>query len=345
MNIAPSKVRCHFPLKHLNTFGIKAYAQNFILIKEVEPLKALLMNHVRPGVNILPLGGGSNILFTQDFEGLVIKNEITGIDVLEHNEEWVTVRVGAGVVWHDFVSYCVDQDWGGIENLSLIPGTVGAAPIQNIGAYGVELKDVFVELEALEIATGKSHIFKKEACQFGYRNSIFKNEIKGKYIITHVILKLTKQHHQFNISYGAISKVLTEKGITQPSLKAISDTVIEIRSSKLPNPAEVGNCGSFFKNPEIPLEQFQLLEKQYPNLPHYPASQAHLIKIPAGWLIDQCGWKGKQVGNVGTYHKQALVLVNLGNATGEEAKAFAKQIQQSVTDTFGIQLDAEVNIL
>lgn len=345
MNITPSKVRCHFPLKSLNTFGVKAYASNFVLIRDVAYLQELLSNYVREEVAVLVLGGGSNILFTQDFQGLVIKNEITGKEIIEENDSWVKVKVGGGEVWHDFVLYSIEQGWGGIENLSLIPGTVGAAPIQNIGAYGVELKDVFVELEAIDIHTGELKKFTKQECQFDYRNSIFKQELKGAFVITSVTFLLTKNTHQYNISYGAISKTLEAAGIVELSPKVISDAVIEIRSSKLPDPEEIGNCGSFFKNPVIDAKHFGEIEAKYPSIPSYPTANPGKIKVPAGWLIEQCGWKGKQVGNVGTYHKQALVLVNLGNATGLEAKALAMDIQQSVKEQFGIALQPEVNIL
>lgn len=345
INIAPSKVRCHFSLKQLNTFGVKAYASNFVLIQDIDFLQELLKNYIREEVEILILGGGSNILFTQDFPGMVIKNGIKGIEVLAEDEHFATVKVGGGEVWHDFVLHAIDQNWGGIENLSLIPGTVGAAPIQNIGAYGVEQKDVFVGLDAIEIRTGKKVSFLKDECDFGYRNSIFKNELKGKLFITHVTFKLTKADHQINTSYGAISKQLEENKVSNPSIKDISDAVISIRNSKLPNPLEIGNCGSFFKNPEVPKRKFQALSYHHPELPHYPASKDGHVKIPAGWLIEQCGWKGKRMGNVGTFSKQALVLINHGNATGEEAKDFAMMIQQSVKDTFGIKLEPEVNIL
>lgn len=345
MNIAPSKVRCHFPLKQLNTFGVKAYASNFVLIRDRDYLQDLLSNYVRKEVDVLVLGGGSNILFTQDYQGLVIKNEITGIDTVEETADWVKVKVGGGEVWHDFVMHCVANDWGGVENLSLIPGSVGAAPIQNIGAYGVELKDVFESLEAVHLDTGVLHTFTKAECEFGYRNSVFKTSLKGQFMITSVTFTLTKHNHRFNTSYGAIAKVLEEQGVEALSLKAVSDAVIAIRTSKLPNPAEIGNCGSFFKNPEITKEQFETIAKQHPNIPHYSASKPSLIKVPAGWLIEQCGWKGKAVGNVGTYHKQALVLINLGNATGEEAKNMAYEIQASVAQNFGVELQPEVNIL
>lgn len=288
------------------------------------------------------LGGGSNILFVNDFEGLVIHLNIKGREIIEENDKEVLIRVGAGENWHETVMYAVDNGWGGIENLSLIPGSVGAAPIQNIGAYGVELEDVFESLEAIDLETGISKTFDKKSCKFGYRDSVFKNELKGKYIITEVTLRLQKDP-DVNRTYGALSEHLKEKGISDPDIKDISETVISIRQSKLPDPAKIGNTGSFFKNPVISEEAFRELQKEYPEIPNYPAGDE--IKIPAAWLIDQCGWKGKQIGDAGVHKAHALVIVNYGNANGGEIIELAEKIRHSVFKKFGVKLIPEVNIV
>ncbi|MEH0155665.1 UDP-N-acetylmuramate dehydrogenase [Limibacter armeniacum] len=330
-------------LKPFNTFGVEISANQFVTVKSAEDVIELLSNEEVRNLPKLILGGGSNILFTQDVSGLVIKNEISGIDVIQEDETAVWLKVGGGVVWHELVLYTVSNNWQGIENLSLIPGTVGAAPIQNIGAYGVELKDVFESLEAIDLADGSLHSFTHSDCEFGYRDSVFKRQFKGKFIISSVVLKLSKQP-VFNTSYGAIEQTLNEMNITELTVKAISDAVISIRESKLPNPAQVGNCGSFFKNPEIPQAQYEELKNSYPAIPGYP-TKTEMIKVPAGWLIEQCGWKGKQIGNVGTYPKQALVLINCGGASGKEAEDLAMQIKASVDEKFGIEIIPEVNII
>ena len=262
---------------------------------------------------------------------------------MKENDDNIWIKSGAGVAWHDLVMHCVNQNYAGIENLSLIPGTVGAAPMQNIGAYGIEIKDVFEDLEAIEIATGKTKIFDQQICNFGYRESIFKHEAKGKYIILNVTFKLNKKP-TFYVEYGAIKDTLAEMGIAELSIKAISDAVIHIRQSKLPNPAEIGNAGSFFKNPEIQKTQFEKLKAQFPTIPSYPVSET-TTKVPAGWLIEQAGWKGQRFGNVGVHAKQALVLVNYGGGKGEEIKTLSQKIQVSVKEKFGIQLSAEVNFV
>lgn len=331
----------NYSLKAYNTFGIDVRASSFIMVKEEVQLREI----IRGGKTIqLILGGGSNILLTKDIEGLVIKNDILGIEVVEESEESVIVRVGGGENWHDFVCWCLERDYGGVENLSLIPGTVGAAPIQNIGAYGVELKEVFVQLEAIELASGRTKVFTKSDCEFGYRDSIFKREAKGKYLISRVQLKLTKKEHQLHCEYGAVSNTLNAMGVDQPSIQTISKAIISIRSSKLPNPKTLGNSGSFFKNPEVEATQFNALQALFPNIVHYPLPNKK-VKIPAGWLIEQCGWKGKRLGAVGSYEKQALVLVNYGGAKGHEVAKFANDIQNSVLEKFGILLVSEVNIL
>jgi UDP-N-acetylmuramate dehydrogenase len=290
------------------------------------------------------LGGGSNVLFCKDYEGLVIKNSIKGIHVVSEDEQHVLLKVYSGEGWHDLVMHCVANNWGGIENLSLIPGTVGAAPMQNIGAYGVELEKVFVELEALNLHTLELHTFNKQACAFGYRESVFKRQLKGLYFIYSVTIRLDKQP-KVSVDYGDILQVLTDKGLDQStaSIKDVSDAVIQIRSSKLPDPKVLGNSGSFFKNPVISQDLFNQLQQQYPDIKGFP--NEHGVKVPAAWLIEQCGWKGKRVGETGAHAKQALVLVNYGNATGNEVYQMALTIIQSVKDTFGVQLEPEVNII
>lgn len=330
-------------LKPYNTFGIEATAKYFVEVSSIEQLKEILQNTDYQSTNRLILGGGSNVLLTKDFEGLVIKIAIKGFEVTQQNEDNIWIKAGAGVVWHDLVMHCVNQNYAGMENLSLIPGTVGAAPMQNIGAYGIEIKEVFEELQALEIATGEVRTFDNDACNFGYRESIFKHEAKGKYIILNVTFKLSKKP-TFHVEYGAIKDTLAEMRITEMSIKAISDAVIHIRQSKLPNPAEVGNAGSFFKNPEIPNTQFEALKARFPTIPSYPVSET-TTKVPAGWLIEQAGWKGQRFGNVGVHAKQALVLVNYGGGKGEEIKDLSQKIQASVKEKFGIQLSAEVNFI
>jgi UDP-N-acetylmuramate dehydrogenase len=284
------------------------------------------------------------VLFINDaFDGLVIKIDIKGIAVLEETDQSVLLEVGAGEVWHDLVVHTIEKGYSGLENLSLIPGTVGAAPMQNIGAYGVEIKETFDSLEALHLESGESRRFTNAECRFGYRESVFKHELKGQYIITSVRFRLSKMP-VFHTSYGAIQDTLREMGVGELSVKAVSEAVCRIRRSKLPDPAQIGNAGSFFKNPEIPKAQYDALKAQYPDMPGYITSQ-DLVKVPAGWLIEQCGWKGKIVGDTGVHKLQALVLVNYGNAKGREIKALAEQVQQSVQERFGIRLTPEVNFL
>ncbi len=327
-------------LLHFNTFGLDIKAAHFAEISNLDDLRAGLRAGIQP---VFLLGGGSNVLFTQDVQGLVLKNNLRGIQVIREFKNKVWVEVGSGEVWHEFVLWAVAHNYGGIENLSLIPGTVGAAPIQNIGAYGVELKDVFVRLKALNLSTGKLKSFKHSVCQFGYRDSIFKREEKGKWCITSVVFSLTKAPHRLNTSYGDISKTLESNGIVTPNIADISRAVVQIRSSKLPDPAKIGNCGSFFKNPETDRAVLERILVTHPQAPHYPLPDGR-VKIPAGWLIEQCGWKGKRVGNTGCYERQALVLVNYGGATGAEVKNLAEAIIESVEKGFGVRLEAEVNI-
>ncbi len=313
-------------------------------VQTVQELRDVLVNPVYRPFSKLILGGGSNVLFINDFfDGLVIKIEIKGIAVLEETDQAVLLEVGAGEVWHDLVVHTIEKGYSGLENLSLIPGTVGAAPMQNIGAYGVEIKETFDSLEALLLESGESRRFTNEECRFGYRESVFKHELKGKYIITSVRFKLSKKP-VFHTSYGAIQDTLREMGVDELSVKAISEAVCHIRRSKLPDPAQIGNAGSFFKNPEIPKAQYEALKAQYPQIPGYITSQDY-VKVPAGWLIEQCGWKGKTIGETGVHKLQALVLVNYGKAKGQEIKALSEEVQKSVYERFGIQLNAEVDFL
>lgn len=323
------------------TFGVEVSSRYFATFSTIEELRKLLAEV--KDQQLLVLGGGSNMLFRKDYEGITIKNEITGISVIEENEESVLLKVGAGEVWHNFVLYSIEHNLGGIENLSLIPGSVGASPMQNIGAYGVEIKDVFDSLEAIEIATGELHTFSHQDCQFGYRESVFKKELKGKYIIVSVSYKLSKQP-KLNTSYGAINSELAKRGITQPSIKDVSDVVIAIRQSKLPDPKEIGNAGSFFKNPVIPKSHYIALQKTYENIPSYPVSK-DTVKVPAGWLIDNAGWKGKTIGEYGVHKNQALVLVNYGKANGNDIFQLSEDIIADIYKRYQIKLEREVNII
>lgn len=332
----------NFNLSDYNTMGIAAKARYFASIKSIGELKNLLTDVRFSKIPKFIISGGSNVLFVSDYDGLVIHIDIQGITVKHEDENQIILKAGAGENWHKLVQYCVEKGWGGIENLSLIPGSVGAAPIQNIGAYGVELEEVFDSLEAVELKTGAIRSFSKDECRFGYRDSVFKNELKGRFVIVSVNLKLQKSP-KLNTSYRALSQKLEEEGISDPSIKDISQAVIEIRQSKLPDPAEIGNTGSFFKNPVITKDQFQDLQSAYPEIPSYPDGDK--VKVPAAWLIDQCGWKGKRFGDAGVHKMQALVIVNYGRATGEEIWNLAQKIQVSVKDKFGVLLTPEVNIV
>ena len=336
-----SRIKYRFSLKKYNTFGIEAQCAAFINIKSIDDLIKVLK------INTLPIqimGGGSNILFTQEhYDRLFIKNDLKGIQINEENGEFIEVGIGSGENWHGFVELAVNNNWGGIENLSLIPGTIGASPIQNIGAYGVELKDVFVKLEALNLKTLEIETFTNQECQFGYRDSIFKTALKGQYFITKIFLKLRTANHVLHTDYGDIQKVLKEKGIDKPTIQDISNAVIQIRQSKLPDPSVIGNAGSFFKNPEIPILDFQRLKEKLPNIVGYPTATG--MKVAAGWLIEQCGWKGKRLGDIGVHERQALVLVNYGNGHGADIKKLAEDIQASIYERCGIELVAEVNML
>ena len=340
LTFARMEIQENVSLLPYNTFGIPAQAAHFAAVESEDDLRSALRSGIHP---VFVLGGGSNILFTRNPEGLVLKNAIRGTEVVRRFKNKVWVRVGGGEVWHDFVLWAVQNDLGGVENLSLIPGTMGAAPVQNIGAYGVELKDLLVGLAAIELSTGKLRHFNRSDCRFGYRDSIFKKEAKGKYCIASVTLSLTIHRHHLNVSYGDIRKTLEAGGITQPTIADVSRAVVRIRSSKLPDPAKIGNCGSFFKNPETEHAVLERIRVTHPQVPHFELPDGR-VKIPAGWLIEQCGWKGKRVGNTGCYEKQALVLVNHGGATGAEVKNLAYAIIESVEQTFGIRLEPEVNI-
>lgn len=334
------EIKENVSLKPYNTFGVKARAKQFVEVNAVPELLELLSTH-QPE---LILGGGSNILFRKNIDGLVLKNNLKGKEVVSEDEDGVNLRFGAGENWHECVLWCIEKGYGGIENLSLIPGTVGAAPMQNIGAYGVELKDVFVALEAVLMPDSEVQTFVHAECEFGYRTSVFKTTLKGQYFITSVTLRLTKNKHKFNTEYGAIQQIL-EKNKTQTlDIKAISDTIIQIRKSKLPDPAELGNAGSFFKNPVLLKSQFEVLKALHPDMISYDLPDDY-VKIPAGWLIEQCGWKGKQIGNTGTYKSQALVIVNHGRARGDEIWDLAHQIQDTVHEKFKILLTPEVNVI
>ena len=327
-------------LKEYNTFGISVKAEMFAVFSSIEELKQILS--FRNNKKLLVLGGGSNLLLTKDFDGLVIKNEIKRFEVIEETASEVIVESGAGENWHEFVLNCIDKGFGGIENLSLIPGSVGASPMQNIGAYGVEIKDVFESLSAYHIASGEIHYFDKTKCEFGYRESIFKNKVKGEYIILTVTFRLTK-NPTINSSYGAINEQLKVMGIQVPTIKELSAAVIAIRQSKLPDPKIIGNAGSFFKNPTVEIALLEQIQKNYPDIPNYPALNGR--KLAAGWLIEKAGWKGRTLGNYGVHKLQALVLVNYGNCTGQEIFDLSSQIIQDVFEKFGVLLEREVNIL
>jgi len=337
------KIKKNFSLKPYNTFGITVNANYFIEINNTAELISVLKDEQYRSLPKLILGGGSNVLFTSDYPGLVIKNSILGIEIIADDDDSIMLKVGGGEIWHQLVVYAVGKGYGGIENLSLIPGTVGAAPMQNIGAYGVEVKDVFVSLEALNKESLKIEKFRLEDCKFGYRQSVFKNDLKDKYVITSVTIKLSK-HPTLNTSYGAIEATLNSEGVLEPTIKEVSDAVIKIRKSKLPDPAEIGNAGSFFKNPTISEIDYEGLKAEFADIPGYEQPN-HEVKVPAGWLIENCGWKGKTYGEIGVHKNQALVLVNYGNGNGFDLKNLAMEIQQSVSKKFGIELEMEVNVI
>lgn len=325
-----------------NTFGIDKNANFFATAKSTDEVKYLIQKSKEMHLPLFVLGGGSNILLTKNLAALVLKMEIKGFELIRENEKEVFLKVGAGESWHDLVKYCIQNNWAGVENLSLIPGTVGASPMQNIGAYGVEIKEVFDHLEAVDRNTLEIRNFSASECKFGYRESVFKNDLKDHFVITHVVFRLAKSAF-INMEYGAIKQTLDQKGIFNPTIKDISDAVIEIRRSKLPDPALIGNAGSFFKNPTVQLSIYEKIKSAFPNVPGFPNEEG--VKIPAAWLIEQTGWKGKRFGNIGVHQFQPLVLVNYGGGDGAEIKELSKKIQDSVLAKFEILLHPEVNFL
>lgn len=334
----------NFSLQPYNTFGVDAQARYFTEVNTIDELKEALIFAKAQNLQLLFLGGGSNILLTKDFDGLAIRLNLRGIseEIINENEVWVTAKAGEN--WHEFVMYCLQKNYGGLENLSLIPGNVGTSPMQNIGAYGTEIKDIFVSCEVLDLENLELRTFNLEQCRFGYRDSIFKQEGKGRYVILEVTFKLSKKNHHIKTEYGAIQSELENLGIENPTIQDVSKAVINIRQSKLPDPKEIGNAGSFFKNPTIPLAQFKALKQKFENIQGYPNGDG--VKVPAGWLIEQCGWKGKQIGNVASHKLQSLVIINAtGSATGKEIFDFSTEIINSVKEKFGIELEREVNII
>lgn len=330
-------------LKPYNTFGIETFAKALIRVQNEDEIIDFLRE--KPiSENIFVLNGGSNMLLTQNIDAIVVKLELKGIKVISETNDHVVVEVKAGENWHNFVMHCIDNNWGGLENLSLIPGNVGSSPIQNIGAYGVEIKDNFVSLDAIHIESLEKHTFTNEQCKFGYRESVFKNEFKGKYIITSVRFQLTKTNHKLHTSYGIILQELDKMAVTNPTIKDISNAVIAIRQSKLPDPKEIGNSGSFFKNPVVNKKTFDVFHQTHPEAPFYEVSTTE-YKIPAGWLIEQSGLKGFRKGDAGVHTKQALVLVNYDSATGKDILDMATFVQNTVFDKFGIRIEPEVNII
>ena len=334
----------NFSLKPFNTFGVEAKAKYFVEVNTVQELiETLKLSHTQT-LPLLFLGGGSNILFTKGFEGLAIQLNLKGISEELLNENEILVTAKAGENWHEFVMYCLNKNYGGLENLSLIPGNVGTSPMQNIGAYGTEIKDHFVSCKVLNLQTLEVETFDLEKCRFGYRDSIFKQEGKNQYVILEVSFKLTTQNHAIKTEYGAIKSELENLDIINPTIQDVSKAVINIRQSKLPDPKKIGNAGSFFKNPTIPSAQFEDLKAKFENIQGYP--NGNFVKVPAGWLIEQCGWKGKQIGNVASHQLQSLVIINAtGNASGKEIFDFSALIIDSVKEKFGIELEREVNIL
>jgi UDP-N-acetylmuramate dehydrogenase len=334
----------NFSLQPYNTFGVDAAAKYFIEIHSIEELKEALEFSNSQALKILFLGGGSNILLTKDFDGLAVKLSLKGIheDITGENEVLVTAKAGEN--WHEFVMHCLEKNFGGLENLSLIPGNVGTSPMQNIGAYGTEIKDTFVSCTVLNLENLQLESFNLEQCKFGYRDSVFKQEGKEKYVILEVTFKLTRKAHKIKTEYGAIKSELENSGIKNPTIQDVSNAVIHIRQSKLPDPKEIGNAGSFFKNPTITLFEFEELQQEFPAIQGYP--NGDFVKVPAGWLIEQCGWKGKQIGNVASHKLQSLVIINAtGKATGKEIFDFSTEIINSVKEKFGIELEREVNII
>ena len=335
------KIKSNFSLKNFNTFSIDVKCKFFTSFTCSNDLNQIFKNYLTSP--ILILGGGSNLLFTKDFEGIVLKNEVLGKEIIEEDDSTILIKVGAGENWHEFVMWCIDNNYGGLENLSLIPGNVGASPMQNIGAYGVEIKDLFDHLTAYNIETRELEVFEKKACKFGYRESVFKRKLKGKYIIMHVVYRLTKKH-LIKTNYGAINAELEKMQVKNPSIKDISNAVINIRRSKLPDPNQIGNAGSFFKNPVVRKDIVDFIKNKYPDMPFYELEN-QAFKIPAGWLIETAGWKGKTFDNYGVHKNQALVLVNYSDAKGNQIYDLSSQIIADIQSKFGILLEREVNII
>lgn len=331
----------NYPILRYNTFGMNVKTSCFVEYSSVSELQSFL-SAKEYSLPLLHIGGGSNLLFLSDFKGTILHSAIKGIDITEESDEWIDIKVGAGEVWDDFVSYTVSKGFYGAENLSIIPGEVGASAVQNIGAYGVEAKDIILTVHTVRISDSSERVFSNEECRYSYRNSIFKGEMKGQYIVTHVTFRLRKSP-VFHLSYGNISSELEKRNLS-PSLANIRDIIIEVRRSKLPEPEELGNAGSFFMNPMVSMQKFKQLESEFPDIPHYPVDE-NTVKIPAGWMIDRCGWKGRNIGPAGVYHKQALVLVNLGGATGKDISCLADEIIKSVYEKFGVDIHPEVNYI
>ena len=332
----------NFSLKKFNTFGIEAKAKEFVAAHTVKELSTILLENKNKTKFIL--GGGSNMLLTKDIDALVIHIDLKGKKIISEDSDFVWVESNAGENWHEFVLWTIDQNFGGLENMSLIPGNVGTTPVQNIGAYGTEIKDTIISCDAINIETQEMKTFTKEDCHFGYRESVFKHDVKDQFIITSVLFKLTKSNHKINISYGDITKELEKNHISTPTLKDVSNAVIAIRQSKLPDPKVLGNSGSFFKNPIITKSEYDTIHAAHPEMPHYVISETQ-VKVPAGWLIEKAGFKGKRFGDAGIHKNQALVLVNYGNATGQEILNVSKDIQATVFKEFGIAIEAEVNVI
>ena len=341
------RLQDHCPLKKYNTFGIDATADRMMEYESVEELQTFIQQRLSEGntTPLLHIGDGSNLLFLHDFKGTILRSGMKEIHVTADEGDYVYVRVTAGIVWDDWVQYAVDSNWYGLENLSLIPGTVGASAVQNIGAYGAEAKDFIIFVDTVDLQTGEVRHFTAEECRYGYRDSAFKHELKGRYAVTHVHFRLS---HSFrpNLEYGGIHKTLAERDIDETNLtpEQLRQTIIEIRRAKLPEPSLLGNAGSFFTNPIVPKATFERLLNENPDMPHYEVDN-DLVKIPAGWMIEQCGWKGKTLGKAGVYEQQALVLVNRGGATGADIKALCKRIQEDVEARFGIRIEPEVNFI
>ncbi len=336
------EIQTNFSLKKYNTFGIEAKAKQFVAVHNKTELRSILVNYKLQRKFIL--GGGSNMLLTKDIDSLVIHVDFKGIKIVKENEDFVWIESQAGENWHNFVLWTIDKNFGGLENMSLIPGNVGTTPVQNIGAYGTEIKDTFDSCEAMRIENQEIKTFQRDECNFGYRDSIFKNEAKDQYIITSVLFKLTKRNHKINISYGDISSELAKNNVLNPSLKDVSNAVIAIRKSKLPDPNELGNSGSFFKNPILSKIDFEKIHSKFPEMKFYEVSEKE-VKVPAGWLIEQAGFKGKRFGDAGIHKNQALVLVNYGKATGQEILDVSIHIQETIYKIFGIHIEAEVNVI